>query len=552
MQNKFYDERRVSQPGSVVLREWNAQRDAQRSLKAKAATAKRMYAGAERNRLNSDWSVLNTSADTEIITSLRVLRARSRQLCRDNEYAKAAIREIVNNVIGTGVGMQSQVKTAGGKLLTSVNDLIEEEFEEYTDKDTIDPAGKLCLADMERLIIASLVENGEVLVRKVRQPFGSGRTPYALELIEADRLIDQWSVARAENGNMIRMGVEQDKWGRPVAYWLYPHHPGDYQFSSFVASALIRVPADEIMHLYIPDRIGQTRGVPWFHATLKRLRDMQGYEEAEIVAARASASIVGIIESEEGLVPDEVGLDDGEHRAPPTLSMEPGTFQQLQPGEKFTGFNPSRPNANMDAFMRFMLRAFCTGVGVSYSGVSGDWTQGTYSSLRISMLKDRDLWRVLQGWFIRNFRKPVHRDWLQASVLAGVLPFSDYYTKPRKYWAVRFKPRGWSWIDPTKEVEAYHKAVRAGFMTVSDVISTTSEHADAEDVFNERRAELDMMAERDLVFDTDPAQTDAKGAAQSSEPPQETDVPLPGDDPESENQELGQTEESDEVALEDE
>jgi len=331
-----------------------------------------------------------------------------------------------------------------------------------------------------------------------------------------------------------------------IAGWV---EPIGYQFSSFVASALIRVPADEIMHLYIPDRIGQTRGVPWFHATLKRLRDMQGYEEAEIVAARASASIVGIIESEEGLVPDDVGIDDGEHRAPPTLSMEPGTFQQLQPGEKFTGFNPSRPNANMDAFMRFMLRAFCTGVGVSYSGVSGDWTQGTYSSLRISMLKDRDLWRVLQGWFIRNFRKPVHRDWLEASVLAGVLPFADYYTKPRKYWAVRFKPRGWSWIDPTKEVEAYRKAVRAGFMTVSDVISTTSEHADAEDVFNERRAELDMMAELDLVFDTDPAQTDVKGAVQTSEPPQETDVPVPGEDTEVEDQEDGSQTESGDVAL---
>jgi lambda family phage portal protein len=518
----FFDEQRVSQPGSVVLAKWNAQRSAEREAKAHPKTNQRAYAGAAINRLTGDWTALNTSADSEIITSLRTLRARSRELLRDNEYAKAAVRIIKNNVIGTGVGMQAQVKTAGGKLVTRINDQIEEEFEEWADKDTCDPAGKLCLTDMERLIIGSVVENGEVLIRKVRRPFGRGKIPFALELIESDRLIDQWSVARASNGNTIRMGVEQDKWGRPVAYWLYPHHPGDYQFQSFVESALIRVPADEIIHLFIPERIGQTRGVPWFHAALRRLRDMQGYEQAEIVAARAAASIVGIIESEEG-----IGADDEDFtgdRSAPTLSMEPGTFQQLAPGEKFNGFNPSRPNSGMDPFMRYMLRGFATGIGVSYASVSGDYSQSNYSSSRLGLLDDRDLWRALQGWFIRNFRREVHRDWVGAAVLSSVLTYPDYFSNQKKYWQVRFKPRGWSWIDPAKEVAAYKAAVRAGFMTVSDVISLTSDHADAEDVFKERRRELDMMTELDLVFDTDPAQTDLKGAVQGEEVAPEEDA----------------------------
>jgi len=499
-------------------------------LLSKAQTNKRAYAGAAMNRLNSDWSVLNTSADSEIITSLRVLRARSRELLRDNEYAKAAVRIIKNNVIGVGIGLQAQVKSGSGKLMTRINDAIEEAHTEWTDKDTCDPAGKLCFADMERLIIGSLVENGEVLIRKVRQPFGLGKVPYALELIESDRLIDQWSVARAANGNVIRMGVEQNAWGRPMAYWLYPHHPGDYQFSAFVESALIRVPADQIIHLFIPERIGQTRGVPWFHATLKRLRNMQGYEEAEIVAARASASIVGIITSADGVMPDDGDLI-GDPKAQPTLTMEPGTFQQLAAGEEFTGFNPSRPNAGMDPFMRYMLRAFATGVGVSYASVSSDYSQSNYSSSRLALLDDRDLWRVLQGWFIRNFRREVHRDWMGAAVLSGELNISDYYTSPKKYWQVRFKPRGWSWIDPTKEVAAYKAAVRSGFMTVSDVISSTSEHADAEDVFKERRRELDMMAEQNLVFDTDPAQTDLKGAIQGADAPPDEEVDEVKDDP---------------------
>lgn len=523
MSAAWYNAERVKQPGSVVLRAWNEERTAQKKILAKATAAKRMYAGAAMNRLSGDWAVLNTSADSEIITSLRVLRARSRELLRDNEYAKATVRIIKNNVIGSGIGLQAQVKTAGGNLMTRINDQIEEVFEEWCEKDTCDPAGKLCFADIERLAMGSIVENGEVLIRKVKQPFGQGRIPYALELIEADRLVDQWSAVRAANGNQIRMGVEQNGWGRPVAYWLYPTHPGDYQFSSFVESALIRVPAEEIIHLFLPERIGQTRGVPWFHATLKRLRNMQGYEEAEIIAARASASIVGIIETPDSLVPDNHELIEDGGRVEPELNMTPGTFQQLAPGEKFNGFNPSRPNGALDPFMRYMLRAVATGIGVSYESISRDYSRSNYSSSRLALLDDRDLWRVLQGWFIRNFRREVHRDWVDAAVLSGELSIPDYYTKPKKYWSVRFKPRGWSWIDPTKEVTAYKTAVRAGFMTVSDVISLTSEHTDAEDVFKGRRHELDMMAEQSLVFDTDPAQVDLKGSAQAEAVPPESE-----------------------------
>lgn len=533
MTAKFYNEDRVSQPGSVILKTWLAEREAARAVnKAKAGTTARQYDGALYSRLTSDWSALNTSADSEIITSLRSLRARSRELLRDNDYAKAAVRIIKNNVIGTGIGLQAQVKTASGKLLQRVNDAIEESWEDWCSKDTCDPAGKLCFADMERLIVGSLVENGEVLVRKVRQPFGAGRIPYALELIEADRLIDQWSVVRAINGNTIRMGVEQDKWGRPVAYWMYPSHPGDYQFQTFVESAFVRVPAEEIFHLYLPDRIGQTRGVPWFHAALKRIRNMGGLEEAEIVAARASASIVGFIKTPDAVVPDSAALT-GESQQQPTLDLEPGTVKHLQPGEDFTGFNPSRPNTGLDPFMRMMLRGMATSIGVSYESLSRDYSQSNYSSSRLSLLEDRDLWRVLQGWFIRNFRAEVHKDWLEAAVLSGDLPFADYYVNEKKYQRVRFKPRGWSWIDPTKEVAAYKEAVRCGFMTVGDVIGLTTEHSDAEDVFRARRAELDMMAEMSLVFDTDPSQVTSKGQAQAVPVSEETvdgEVALDADD----------------------
>jgi capsid protein len=77
-----------------------------------------------------------------------------------------------------------------------------------------------------------------------------------------------------------------------------------------------------------------------------------------------------------------------------------------------------------------------------------------------------------------------------------------YVEDAEKFSAATFKPRGWSWVDPTKEVDAYEKAVRCGFTTVSDVIAATGNGRDIEDVIRERRRELDMLAAADIKVDT--------------------------------------------------
>lgn len=466
-------------------------------------THRRSYAGASVGRLTGDWNPLNTSADSEIITSLRSLRGRSRQLVRDNEYAKR-LRELVQvNLIGQGIGMQAQVANSRGVLQDRINSQIEDAWARWSEKDRCHTGGTLHFQDIERLIAGELFEAGEVLVRFVRLPFGGDhKTPLALEVIEAERLIDTWQTAKAPNGNAIRMGVEVDKWGRPIAYWLHPTHPGDYQFTSFQPSRFIRVSADDMIHLFVQDRLPQTRGVPWMHAALKRLRDIGGYAEAEIVRARASASIMGFITTPELQSGDGV-TDDGT----PTFDMDPGTVKQLLPGQGFEGFNPSSPNATAEPFMRLMLRGVSSGAMGSYESLSRDYSQSNYSSSRLALLDDRDLYRTIQFWLIRNFRAPVHRQWLDASVVGGTLQFADFHSQKAKYEAVRFRPRGWSWVDPVKEVAAYEAAVQAGFMTINDVLALTGNGQDLEDLVKARRAELDLLAANGLTFSTDAAPT---------------------------------------------
>lgn len=512
-------------------------------LKPAAATvarkAKRMYAGAEMGRLTADWAPTSSSADAEIVTSLRILRNRSRQLVRDNEYASNAVRQVQQNVIGTGIGLQPLIKNARGGLIQALNDDVHEVFHDWwKESSSVHTAGILSGPDIERFLIGNIVESGEAFIRIVRQPFGDSEIPLAFELIESDRVMDQWTQQTAPSGNVIRMGVEMDNWHRPLAYWCWPTHPGDYQFASFQPSRFIRIPAEDMIHIYLVDRWPQSRGVPWFHAAMKRLNNMAGYEESEIIAARGSAAIMGFVTAPEMPAADDVD-PDGKH----VDDMEPGQIRHLSPGETFVGWNPSRPNAAMEPFLRLMLRGVASAIGMSYESLARDYSNTNYSSARAAQMEDRDLWKVIQAWFAGNFRKRLHREFMQAAVLANQISIPDFFTNEKKYVRAHFKPRGWSWIDPTKEVNAFQAAVRSGFMTVGDVISQTNNGRDAEDIFRARRQEIDMLAELDLVLDTDPAQVNKTGIAQPNTAPEEQ-----VDEPAEPGEEAGQGDAPDEPA----
>jgi len=168
-----------------------------------------------------------------------------------------------------------------------------------------------------------------------------------------------------------------------------------------------------------------------------------------------------------------------------------------------------------------MQREAAAGMGVSYESLSRDYSQSNYSSSRLALLEDRDTWKVLQLWWIRNFRQPLHAVWMNRAVLAGAIKgvnMTQCADDLDRFHAVRFKPRGWSWIDPTKEVNAYKEAIKAGLTTLTDVIAQTADGRDIEDVIETRRRELDMLEEADVEVDTTVADPMELAAAKKPDP----------------------------------
>ena len=481
-----------------------------------AKRRRRTYAGAIINRLTSDWISNGTSADAEIKSSLRKLRDRSRQMVRDNPYARQAKRTTQINVIGSGVKMQSQVMSLrGNKRDEKLNSSIEMKWERWCRKDYCDVAGKHSFHMFEWLAAGALPESGEVIFRIHRRPFGGSKIPMALEIIESDLLDDEYNGAVSAKGNEWRMGVEIDRYGRPVQYAFLSRHPGDYWFSGTPDRANVKhvfLPAKDVIHLFIPERPNQHRGVPWFAPVITDAHQLAGYEEAAVVRARSAASLMGFVTSAEG----ELEADDVENEQRIT-EFEPGVFKYLDPGQNVIVPDISSPDAQYEDFVRAKTRRFASGFGCSYETLSRDFSETNYSSSRLSLLEDRDHWRVVQNYLIENLHMRVYREWLEVAVLAGELALPDFELRPERYDSPKWLARGWSWVDPLKEVKAYREMEAAGYMTKAQICAQLG--GDFDENIQQLAREKQTTTEAGVLLDADIMQQSEPQPAEEPEPP---------------------------------
>jgi len=459
---------------------------------------RRMYAGAQTSRLTSNWIAGNSSADAEIKGSLKQLRQRARQIGRDNPYGRQAIRSIVSNVVGpVGFKIQSQIKQQRGKKLDQkLNDVVETRWKRWGRADSCDVAGRLSWVEMQKLIVNSLVVDGEVFIRIIRKPFGRSSIPFSLQVMEAD-LLDTDYTGKSSNGNIYRMGIEVDDFNRPVNYCFLTKHPGDTLFPARTGEKRhLIIPADEIIHLFQQERPSQSRGVPAMASCLKALHHLDGYQEAVTIRSRAASSLMGFIQNSDGeLQADEVYEEER------VTQFEPGTFKYLNPNETVNIPDFDSPNGEFPEFMAAMLRSVAAGCGVSYESVSRDFSKTNYSSSRLSLLEDRSQYRSIQNYLIDNFHTRVFEAWLEMAVLSGNLNLPNYESDPDRYRSVRFIARGWSFIDPQKEIAAAKEAVKAGFKTQAQVIA--EQGGDIEELLPARADEVLKAKQLNLVFDTD-------------------------------------------------
>lgn len=457
---------------------------------------RRSYSGAAIGRLFSDFITPQRTADSELRFSLKTLRERCRDLSRNNEYAKRYLQLLTTNVVGErGVNIQSRGRNADRSLDAPGNKIIENSIARWGRLGNCTTCGNMSWVDCQRFVIQSLARDGEVLVRKVRNY--NNEHGFALQFLEADYL-DEEKNERLSNGRSIRMGVEVDQYGKPIAYHLLTQHPGDYEFMSNSRSRQhIRVPADEILHIFIKTRTNQTRGEPFMASALSALKMLQGYREAELVAARVGAAKMGFIVTQSG---DEY-LGDGDEGGAPLMNSEPGTFEQLAPGQSIQMFDPQHPTSAFASFEKAVLRGIASGLGVSYSALSNDLESVNYSSIRQGALEERDYYKTLQNFLVSHFIDPIMQEWLAMAMTNDAIPLP--ISKFDKFaYSFVYRPRGFQWVDPKKEMEASIIGLQNGLLSMQDVANHYGR--DVQDVFEQVQREKEMAESMGIKFAFEP------------------------------------------------
>lgn len=455
--------------------------------RTKSAPAKRDYLAASKGRLYMDFKGSNKSADAEIRWSLRDLRNRSRDLERNNEYARRYLQLLQTNIVGeSGFRLQLKGRNIDGTIDMAGNNIIEAAWEDFCRLGGPTVDGKMSMTDLSNHVIRGMARDGEVFLHIVNKNYL--RHGIGVQIIEPDRVDDQMNET-LRDGNQVRMGIELDSSTRRVAaYHVLVNNPGDYDYATTTTGTFRqRIPADRVLHVYVQERADQTRGVPWTVTAMPALKMLHGYREAELVAARVGAAKMGFFTSPAG---DGFTADGYEDTFTPLYDAEAGTFHQLPAGVDFKAFDPTHPTTAFADFEKAILRGIAGGLGVSYTAIANDLEGTSYSSIRQGALEERDFYKTQQRFMIEHFIDPMFRLWMRHVMDFALIPINGPGKFEKFALGISWRARGFQWVDPLKEINAAVVGLQNGIISHTDIAATYGR--DAEETFAQIQRDKEM------------------------------------------------------------
>lgn len=477
-----------------------------------SASIKGGYEAAQMKRRLIAWKPPSSHVNAILAYSGDTLRARARDLGRNNGYAANAADTFVANLIGAGIKPSPLVSDA--KLKKS----IAQTWLDWTDE--ADADGLTDFYGLQALAAREMFSAGEYFFRLRYRRAEDGLTvPLQLQGLPAEMLPLE-KTETLPNGNMIRCGIEFDRIGRRVAYWFFRRHPNDATDPSFAAGDIwTRVPADEVIHLRRWREGGQIRGEPWITPAMAKLYHLDAYDDAELDRKKIAALFAGFItrkDSQEPIVAGEE--DDGEGTGTAVAPLQPGQIQVLDDGEDIKFSEPAESGASYEPFQFRTLLQVSAALGVPYANLSNDLKSANYSSLRAGLVEfRRRLEQVQHSVIVFQLCRPVYQAWLAQAALSGAISMPGFRRNARDYMRAKWIPPKFEWVDPKKDLDAEVVAVQNGFKARSDVIEGSGSDPEETD----DRIAADKEREKGMGLDFSVAATTGKvpAAAPAAEMP---------------------------------
>lgn len=477
-------------------------------------TAGDIIGAAKMTRLESSWASMPWTADAYIYNHWLTLVTRSRIGCEDYDHLRKFIALVRDNIVGAhGFRLTPLPLDPGGKIDREAGLAILRAWKEWSKPKNYDFNGRMSRADSERQAVTSAAKDGEAIAL-IHTGANAGPWGFSIELLDP-ALLDPRQYFPLQNGNILRHGIEfPAEGGRPVAYHFQEQDDQRFGYTWGMRQTK-RILADRIIHWFIPEIVGQKRGLPWTRTGLWRLRMLSGFEDAALTNARVAASKMAFFTDPDG---EEVETEDL------PMDAEPGSFEDIGNRQVQT-VDWQYPNNETESFTRSMLRPISAGLLTSYHSLTGDLTSVSFSSIRQGTLDERSCYTAIQDSMASGYETPIFEPWLEFSLLAGRITLPNGrplpFEKIAKFRDAIFTGRRWQWIDPVAEANAAQIMIGQKLRSRSEIIRDIGDR-DPEEVWDEIEQEDIALEERDIVPLVPPGSTPVlppEAAGEDAPPP---------------------------------
>ena len=453
-----------------------------------ASTTKRAFKG---------FKGVSGSPREDIDLNNYTLRQRGRLMYMGAPIATSAVKTNRTNTIGLGLKLNPRpdVEFLGltTEQATKWVKAVKREFGLWADrKNACDATGINNFYEMQQMLMSSWLMSGDVFAL-VQSAKPTQNKPYRLRLraVEADRvatptnaglssLTGQTTGKNPENGNLIYDGVEVDKSGAVVAYWIrntYPYEATTEQTTFERVEAVGRITEQpNILQIVATERPDQYRGVTIIAPIIQCILQLNRYTEAEISAAVVQSFLTAFIttDSDASEMPfNEVGAGYPEAEAsydPNEYELGSGTVNVMNPGEGVTFSSPTHPSSTFDMFVNSVVTQIGAALEIPRDILMKAF-DSSYSASRGALLEAWKSFTMYRTWFVNDLCNPVYDLWMTEAVASSRIQAPGYFTDP----AIKAAWLSCQWIgpsqgmlDPTKEIQAEQMACDNGFSTHAD------------------------------------------------------------------------------------
>jgi len=447
---------------------------AKRLRSAFGAAKRAFYSAAEPSRLTKgNRQERGVGPDRAVILDGPAIRAKIRSLKRNNALLAGAIRSFVSQVLPSPILIEPDVRRgperkAGRWINQRFNDPVAYLWNEWG-KGACDFAGNVShsttFEEMQRTLVRSLATDGEIFAIRRRRASAPGLPALQIELKTSEMLGRSGLSGAATVGMMVaqtgvdaRDGIEYDDAGRSIAYWFRKGNGGGYAFGG---ANVERIPAEDVLHVMVPDQPGQQIGDLPMACVLDPIFWTGESWKNEQQAQAIMGKVAGVVTGADGFGAE--AKTDGNGNPYELLEFEDMTILRQSAEGSFQAFDMKRPTSSFIELAQSFTRWIAAGFGLSYSVLSADFRGLNYSVSRAEWLTNLPFlrnWR--HGIVYAQFVERIYTRWfVPACVAEGLVAIPGSYTTAELVRHVAKFPRS-AYIDPTKDAAADLARMRMG------------------------------------------------------------------------------------------